>query len=467
MIAPGNRITVLALFLLFLGIGRMFSLVTHDPVLGYANNYDMIRLQACHQIWPSVRTANVSVATPAAPIRRYTLDKHVDTPCFPSSELLFTGLGIEAGKLKNLLSDHRFISIKTIGFTKACFLALTALLASLYFYRRGLYGSLLANSLVTLLVLSDPGITLYLNTFYTEFSAVYFLYLALLGVVILADRQWQPGCLPVLLAGLAGLALSQPQHTALAMLTGTLLALFALGKRQWLTALLLVIAMPLILQTAWHITPQDGSIQRANRINMAGSLLGIADQPEQFLANLGVPADCKVLAGKNAYAAGIQKKNPCPELENVSKSTVLLALLKDPALLTHTLEQTLPQAKNWVFDRYGQVERGRTEPASRFQLTINDAIRLLPDDAFRWLAFATVLLPMLFLVGSSLRGHKNHDGCYFLLLLAALQWIVLGNALVTNGLVGIAKNMHLYAPLAMTSLLLTLIMIVRLVSHRQ
>ncbi|MBK8289481.1 MAG: hypothetical protein IPK95_13365 [Cellvibrionales bacterium] len=130
-------ITLLACLLLFIGIGRIFSLVMHNPVLGYANNYDMIRLQACHQIWPSDRIVNITAGTPAAPLRRYTLDKHVDTPCFPSSELLFTSIGIEAGKLKNHVTGEVLISIKTIGLVRAIFLAMTAMLISLYFYKKG------------------------------------------------------------------------------------------------------------------------------------------------------------------------------------------------------------------------------------------------------------------------------------------------------------------------------------------
>ena len=31
---------------------RLFSFIAHDPLLAYGKNYDMIRLQACHQIWP-------------------------------------------------------------------------------------------------------------------------------------------------------------------------------------------------------------------------------------------------------------------------------------------------------------------------------------------------------------------------------------------------------------------------------
>jgi hypothetical protein len=442
-----NKIALFTFFLLFLGIGRMFSLVTHDPVLGYANSYDMIRLQACHQIWPADKAVDIAGGTPAAPLRKYTLGKHLDTPCFPSSELLFTGIGIEAGKLKNIVTGEKLVSIKTIGLIKACFLAVTSLLASIYFYRRALYGPLLANSMVTLLVLSDPGITLYMNTFYTEFSAVYFLYLGLLGVVILAHQQWRPGSLSFLAAGLTGLGLSQPQHITLALVMGVLLAVFSATKRQWKTAsaLLLCAFIPVLVQSGGYLTPNNESVLRSNRINLTGSLLNMTDLPEQLLADLGLPANCKVLAGRNAYDADIQKKNICPAVNGVSKVTILLTLIKNPALLSKASRQTLLQSKNWVFDLYGQVERSRTESASRYQRTINDAIRLLPDNFFPWLALATALIPIL-LLGS--------DAFFFALLLVLLQWIVLGSAFINNGLVGMGKNMHLYVPLMLATLLL-------------
>ena len=442
-------ITLIACFLLFIGIGRIFSLVMYNPVLGYANNYDMIRLQACHQIWPADKLVDITSGTPAAPLRRYALDRRVETPCFPSSELLFTGIGIELGKLKNLATGETLISIKTIGLVKAFFLSITVIFASLYFYRRQLYGALLANGLVVLLALSDPGITLYMNTFYTEFSAVYFLYLTLIGIVVLANEQWRLICCIPLLTGLLGLGFSKPQHIPLALCISILLALYLAIQRQWKTipALLLCALMPLFLQASGYFEPRNESMIQVGRVNLVGSMLGITNNPDRVLGALGLPDSCKILAGRNGYDPEIQKKNICPELKKTSTGTITFALAQNPLLLAKLVPLALQQQKNWVFDMYGQVEHGRTEPASHYQRTLNDAIQLLPDSAFPWLALLSTLIPVLLLGANRFKCKKVSGLGLYLSLLVVLQWVVLGAAIMESGLIGLGKNTHLYVPL--------------------
>jgi hypothetical protein len=444
-------ITLLACLLLFMGIGRIFSLVTHNPVLGYANNYDMIRLQACHQIWPSDRIVNITAGTPAAPLRRYTLDKHVDTPCFPSSELLFTSIGIEAGKLKNLVTGEVLISIKTIGLVKAIFLAMTAMLISLYFYKRKMYAALLANGLIVGIALSDPGITLYLNTFYTEFSAVYFLYLALFGIIVLAAGRWHIASSIPLLLGLLGLGLSKPLHMPLALCIGILLAVYSVIQHEWKTApaLLLCAFMPILLQASGHFEPRNDSMIRVNKVNLAGSMLGISNEPERLLTDLGLPDTCKAIAGKNGYDQDIQRNNVCPELNKTSNLTFTFAFIKNPSLMAKFIKAALQQQKNWVFDLYGQVEHGRFDLVNRYKHTIIDAIRALPDAVLYWLAIFSILLPILASVKDKLSDGEISGVGSYLLLLVFLQWTIVGSAILESGMMGLGKNIHLYMPLVL------------------
>ena len=444
-------IALIACLLLFIGIGRVFSLVIYNPVLGYANNYDMIRLQACHQIWPADNIIDITTGTPSAPIRRYTLDKHVDTSCFPSSELLFTSIGIELGKLKNNATGEVLISIKTIGLVKALFLAFTSIYASIYFYRRNLYNLMLANGLAMLVVLSDPGITLYMNTFYTEFSAVYFLYLALIGVAVLIIEQWRLACSIPLLIGLLGLGFSKPQHIPLALCIGILIALYAVIQRQWKTvpALLLCALMPLFLQASGYFEPRNESMIRVNKINLVASMLGVTNNPERILIDLDLPDNCKKLAGRNGYDPEIQKNNICPELKKISVSNIIFSLAKNPLLLGKLTQLALEQQKNWVFDMYGQVEHGRTESASHYQQTINDAIRLLPNNFFPWFASLSLLIPILLLATDWFKYRKASRFSLFLSLLVVSQCVVLGAAIIESGLMGLGKNLHLYLPLAL------------------
>ncbi|MEZ5435116.1 MAG: hypothetical protein R3E67_00320 [Pseudomonadales bacterium] len=53
-------------------------------------------------------------------------------------------------------------------------------------------------------VMCDPGITLYLSTLYSEFAAVYFLYISLLGLVMLALENWRLRWSAPCLVGLIG-----------------------------------------------------------------------------------------------------------------------------------------------------------------------------------------------------------------------------------------------------------------------
>jgi hypothetical protein len=452
-------LTLIACLFLFMGIGRIFSLVTHSPVLGYANNYDMIRLQACHQIWPADRFVNITTGTPTAPLRRYTLEKHVDTPCFPSSELLFTTIGIELGKLKNKVTGEELISIKTIGAVKALFLVITILLASLFFYRRAMYSTLLANALVTLLVLSDPGVTLYMNTFYTEFSAVYFLYLTLIGVVVLAKNHWRLIFSWILLIGLVGLSFSKPQHAPLAFCIAALLSLYALTKKQWAAAplMLLCAALPFIAQAGGWYTPRNESMTRSDNINLVGSMLGISHAPEKILADLGLPTSCNALAGRNGYDTTLQKTHACPEVDALKTSTAAYVLITHPKLLARMMSNALLQQKNWVFDMYGQVERSRNEPASHYQRTINSSLQQLPDSTLVSLPLAITLVVFVLLMINRYRSGAFREEHLYLLLLIAAQAIIVVNAILQGGTVGAAKSLHLYFAVSIAAVALLVI----------
>lgn len=444
---------LIACLFLFMGIGRIFTLVGHNPVLAYANSYDMIRLQACHQIWPADKFVNITTGTPAAPLRRYTLDKHVDTPCFPSSELIFTSIGIELGKLKNLVSGESLISIKTIGFVKALFLSLTALIVSIYFYRKQLYVALLTNATVMLMALSDPGVTLYLNTFYTEFSAVYFLYIALVGVVIWAQAHYRALASWLLLIGLVGLGFSKPQHMALACSFGVMLSVYALYQEniRAIPAILLCASLPLLLQISGGYTPRNASMIRVENINVVGSLLSRTPTPRVLLADLGLPESCQVLAGKNGYNPILQQKNICPEVSQLSTSTVLLTLTKHPLLFAGLIASTLEQQKNWIVDLYGQVERERYGSVSNYQRSIANVAHQLPKDFFSYLFAASLLVAVIATLAH--RNPTHSKAHHYLFLLLGVLTILIVNTVLQSGLVGVDKNIQLCLPLTVTLVL--------------
>jgi hypothetical protein len=106
----------------------------------------------------------------------------------------------------------------------------------------------------------------------------------------------------------------------------------------------------------------------------------------------------------------------------------------------------LMQQKNWVFDMYGQVERGRAEPASHYQRTINSVLQFLPNSLIVLLPFIVALAAIVLLVVGRYRSGAFRGEHLYLLLLITVQAIIVVNAILQGGTVGAAKSLHLFIP---------------------
>lgn len=440
-------IAACGVFLLFLGIGRMAGLALHDPMLGYANSYDMIRLQACHDIWPADKAIDITQGTPAAPLRRYGFGLHTNANCFPSAELLFTGIAIELTSLKNRLSGEALYSMRMVGTVKAAALALTALLFSLYCYRRQLWQALLANGLVMAVVLSDPGVTLYLNTFYTEFSAVYFLYVTLVGAVVAATSPARTAWLLPLLAGVAGLGLSKPQHMPLAIALGILLALWLLAARsrpRWHAGLVLACSLlSALLQASGHWVPRSENMAFANKVNLLCTMLHESPDKAALLDDMDLPRSCIALSGKNWYLLSEDDKAACGVLADKSHVRMVLDTLEHPALLLDITTATIPVLKDWVVRLFGHVENADYQFVYQHALTIDSLLAGLPNPV--WIMAWVATLPLS--AALALWGWRRKQGSvqpgFFLLLLVTSQWVTHFVALFGDGMGDFQKHAHL------------------------
>jgi hypothetical protein len=451
-------ISALSFFILFMGCGRILSLALHDPLLAYANNYEMIPLQACQQIWPADNGIDITRGTVAAPLRNYTLDKHVDTPCIFSSELFFTRTGMELAKI--MPGYKGIISLQTIGLVKALFLILTAILAQVVFFRLGSLASQLAHALIVLAVLSDPGITLYLSTFYTEFSAVYFLYLTALGVSVLFIHQHpqNPGTVSrwswfgstlAIICGMIGFGLSKALHTPMLIGMSSLLALYLLACKPRLLCIpiLIALAIPLVLQNTNTITLANNNMILANKINTVATILDTTPKSRLVLDKLGLPDSCLGLAGKNWYAPTIQKNKTCFELSNTSQMHLALFLLENPGILSDMIWAGLPHTKEWILFHYGQVESEKQGEISGYYGSLDSTARQISDSSLLALlllptGLATVgLLTIPFMKKTS---SISFSGFWLLSLLPVGVYL---ESLLESGLVDFAKHVHLVIPL--------------------
>ena len=111
------------------------------------------------------------------------------------------------------------------------------------------------------------------------------------------------------------------------------------------------------------------------------------------------------------------------------------------------------QQKNWVFDMYGQVERGRNEPASNYQRTINSLLQQLPDRTTLAVSFITTLAAIVLLIIGKLRSGIFCEKHLFLLLLIAVQAVILVCAILQGGTVGSGKSLHLATSVSLSQIL--------------
>ncbi|MGE5668604.1 MAG: hypothetical protein ACM338_10465, partial [Betaproteobacteria bacterium] len=170
--------------LVLIGIVRMFVLVLHDPMLGYANQYDMARTSACVDLWPSLPAPERYEAHLSAPLP-YDIERHARAAhCYRSSVVVFV-LGakflIAVAHAAGLVPEDRF-PLQAVGVAGA--LALIVLVLAFLRAERARPWARLAHASIFAVVLTDPANTLWLNTLYTEPAALFFAY-AVAGLLAL------------------------------------------------------------------------------------------------------------------------------------------------------------------------------------------------------------------------------------------------------------------------------------------
>ena len=445
---PVNRgVCALSLVLMLAGILRLLVFVLHDPLLAYANNYDMIRLQACHQIWPADPQIAVDRGTPDAPILSYTRTRHVETSCLYSSELFFTGLGVWLAEMIQSV-DEPVLSIRAIGIAKAAVLLITSTLGALFFLRQRRGCALLAHALVFSLVLCDPGVTLYLHTFYSEFSAVYFLYLTLLGLAFLSTNDWQwRYALPVL-AGLAGLGLSKAQHLPLAILAGSTIALYVVicRRRCFLAACILACGLfpsGLAGSHVWEM--RDDTMAWANKTNMLIALLGTTrpEQHDSLLQALGLPGDCRQLAGNNWRTLDLAHRSTCSEAGELRYTRLALLFVSHPGLPLGLITEAIPRSQRWVVGYIGQVAGQRRGQVADFQWSLSEPMKAMSAGFYKALFLAPLAACCCLLMWRCLQRQELGDAGTGLVLLVLLQWAVITIAVTGDGFADLARHTHL------------------------
>jgi hypothetical protein len=474
-----------ALFLLTIGlllvvVYRGVAILASEPLVALANNYDMIRIQACIKAYP-VRAPEIppQAGNADAPIERYRFRHDVGASCFRSSEVLFARVARPLFKSESLRSGDGSFSIRWLGLVKfSAFFAVVAAFTRAW-WRRGQHQAALANAAVAAVVLADPAVTLYLNGFYAEFSTVLFGYGSIAGAALLIGRDRPAGIAALVALGLSVFAFvaTKIQHIGLGLVLALTMALTAAFGRRVHHRVLLAIAVGgfagLLFQAA-NLRKSDNDVMRlANKTStVLTTLLLQSDDPYRTAERIGLPRRCGEFAGLNWYLPPVRENpanHPCREVADVSYLRMLALAATEPQLFGRFLGRSLLYIRPWIPSTYrgephlGVVEGQRRAPLPDGWFSWSRLLDRLPV----WMVYALVIAPAA--VAASLLATRRllqPALAAVLATLALLPYPVIVAVTFGNGYEDSAKQMHLVFVAVLSFWLLLALTVLRQLIHR-
>ncbi len=391
------------LVLVLVGILRAGALVAHDPVMAYGNNYDMVRTTAC--VGLAAPGAEPDAGTPGAPIPVYKAAERRRGVCYLSTEVGIVAAVMAVAHLAG--KDPGELRINWIGYGKLALLALAALLVALALHSHPL--AALVHGLVFALVVTDPAATLWYNTFYTEFAALWGVYVVVAAACALAltDRLKHAMWI-VLAAGIVALAFSREQYALLgpAMVLAAWPWLWRRSTEMTVATFILALAATLV---SFTVVPRPVVVSSVNRANTyMGLVLPASAQPLRALETLKLPARCAPLIGATWYLQrGESLRETCPEVFLVPAYAFLRFLPEEPQALARALARELPATYGLAPGYLGVREDAKHAPPGE-----------LPWWSFSPLVALSLAIPMALFVSMVIAAMLAAP----LALLAALAW---------------------------------------------
>jgi hypothetical protein len=346
--------TLLAFVLIGIGALRVYAVVGATPLLGYANQFDMRRISACVGLWPDLPPAARLQAHPEAPIARYVRGERRPDECYWSSELLFVA------PVAAILAQGETVDLRAIGAIKAVTLIVIAFALGAMLRRQ--LAIALVHGVVFALVLCDPIVTLWLNTLYTEFTAVLFGYASVVLLVAIGMRatasespsSTQGAALAI---SLIGLGLSRQQHLWLPafLVFPLVISLWARARR---SALLLIAVVGAIAFAQAELIGRHPTIAQANNADVVlGAILPASKDEALTAKRLGLPERCLRSVGATWYQPmGEALEATCAEALVMRRRSLAALVATEPATLLRAVLRALPQLEDWQLGYLGSVE---------------------------------------------------------------------------------------------------------------
>jgi len=436
------------------GLLRGVPLLLHEPLIALANSYDEVRYTACFDLYPDrPDEQDPTRNSPAAPYSHYAFAANPAPMCYWSTELLFQAAAVSVYHLQHRLAGTTSFSVRWIGAFKFAVLLVLWLAFSIAFIRRGEPWSALANGLLLPLVFADPADTIYLNTFYAEWTALLALY-AVIGLILLYEnRAYSRAAFALIALAACALALSKIQHLLLPL--GCAVAVLFVDRlrarrRSWQGGALLLGALAGLSVQIVQLRRDSPAIEAINHFNRADvtftALLPHARDPAATARELGLAPDCLRYIGKSAWQISMWPDAECPQLANVTRVRELAALAREPDLFLRLWWHGLSSLEPWLAPGLGTVEGGDFAPLPREFFSLSRVLSAMP--AWRLPPLAGPFIVCLWLMW---RGRWR--ALPRLLLLSALACVVmLATLTITvlgDGLADVPKQGHLIPNMAL------------------
>lgn len=393
----------LGLALVVAGILRAALLVAHDPLMGYANQYDMVRTSACTGLYPAI--ADPAAATPDAPVALYRTGGARTGACYLSTEVVIDAVVIRIARLAD--KERTEIPLRWFGFAKLALLSLTALLVAFALHRNP--AASLAHGLVFLAILADPVVTLWMNSLYTEFGAILGLYAVVAAACALAETdRGRYAMWAVLAAGIVALALSREQFALLAPALLLAAAPWLWQRSAELTVVSFLLALAASIASS-GVLPRPALVSHVNRTDTyLGVVVPASDNPQRALRVLGLPERCEAMIGATWYLQhGESLQQACPEVFELSSTAFLRFARDEPEVLGRVAARTLPAMQQLSPGYLGALEGAR-----------HATLRELPWQAFSPLEAFADRMPGRLFVAAMLAAILAAPAA----LLAAIAW---------------------------------------------